>query len=363
MPARLDSFLRLVVEQKASDLHLRGGYKPTVRYCGDLHALPYRVMSREEAMKLVLEIIPEDLKGALDEQREIDFAYEIEEVGRFRVHVFNHAGGTGAVFRVVPTKVPNADDLGLPPVVKGLAKEASGLVLVTGPTGSGKTTTLASLIREINSTDKKHIITIEDPIEFVHEPDQSVVTQRQVGVHADSFAGALKSALREAPDVIVVGEMRDFETVQLALNAAETGALVFGTLHTRNSARAIDRILDVCADEAVEQTRTTLAVVLRGVVAQFLCRHKSGDKLLPAVEVLLPTHAVAHMIRDGKLHQLEGWLQSPELRQTGMQSLDQCVQSFLEQGLISNEEAARAASTAESARRFTTGTTSSGAAP
>ncbi|HEY8077926.1 MAG TPA: PilT/PilU family type 4a pilus ATPase [Labilithrix sp.] len=353
--ARIDSFLRLVVDQRASDLHVRGGYKPTVRYCGDLHPLPYRVLSREEAMRLVLEITPEDLRATLEDEREIDFAYAIPEVGRFRAHVFNHTGGVGAVFRVVPTKVPVADDLGLPAVVKQLAREASGLVLVTGPTGSGKTTTLASLIREINAVEKKHVITIEDPIEFVHEPDKSIVTQRQVGVHAESFAGALRSALREAPDVIVVGEMRDFETVQLALNAAETGALVFGTLHTRNSARAIDRILDVCAEDSIEQIRTTLAVVLRGVVAQFLCRHKSGDKLLPAVEVLLPTHAVCHMIREGKLHQLEGWLQSPELRASGMQSLDQCVQTFLDQGLITFEEAARAASTPESARRFAAG--------
>ncbi len=350
--ARIDSFLRLVVEQHASDLHLRPGYKPTVRYCGELHPLPFRVLSQEESSKLVHEIMSPEQRTALSSEQEVDFAYDLEGAGRFRVHTFACSGGAGAVFRVIPDRVPTVEELGLPLVLKSFAAEGAGLVLVTGPTGSGKTTTLAAIINEINRTRKKHIITIEDPIEFVHEPLEGFVTQRQVGVHAESFAGALRAALREAPDVIVVGEMRDFETVQLALSAAETGALVFGTLHTRNSARAIDRVLDVCADDALDRVRTTLAVVLKGVVAQFLCKHKSGEQLIPAVEVLLPNHAVAHMIREGKTHQLESWLQGPEHRATGMQSLDGCIQSLLDQGLISIEEAARASSSVETARRY-----------
>jgi twitching motility protein PilT len=351
--ARIDSFLSLVVDQKASDLHLRAGYTPFVRYVGDLHPLPFRVLSQEEALRLITEIMTPEQEATFGAQQEVDFAYELPGGGgRFRAHVFSHAGGIGAVFRVIPARVPTIDDLGLPAVLKNLAREANGLVLVTGPTGSGKTTTLAAIIQEINGAMRKHVITIEDPIEFIHEPAMSVVTQRQVGVHAQSFAGALRSALREAPVVIVVGEMRDFETVQLALSAAETGALVFGTLHTRNSARAIDRILDVCAEESIEHVRNTLAVVLKGVVAQYLCRHKAGDQLVPAVEVLLQNHAVAHMIRDSKLHQLESWLKAPERRSAGMQSLESCVSDLLEQGLITADEASRAVSTPDGLRRM-----------
>lgn len=351
--ARIDSFLRLVLDQRGSDLHLRAGYTPFVRYVGDLHPLPFRVLSQEEAHRLLFEIMTPEQQETFNSQQEVDFAYELPDgAGRFRAHAFSHSGGAGAVFRVIPGNVPSIDTLGLPQAVKKLALEANGLVLVTGPTGSGKTTTLAAIIDEINRSMRKHVITIEDPIEFMHEPKMGLVTQRQVGVHAESFSGALRAALREAPDVIVVGEMRDFETVQLALTAAETGVLVFGTLHTRNSARAIDRILDVCAEESIDHIRNTLAGVLKGVVAQYLCRHKTGDSRVVAVELLLQAHAVAHMIRDSKLHQLESWLQSPERRATGMQSLDTHVGELLAQGLITPEEAARAANTAEASRRF-----------
>ena len=347
--ARIDSFLRLVVEQRASDLHLRAGYVPFVRYVGELHPLPFRVLSQEEVLRLLSEIMNAEDTERFRAGEETDFAYTLsDEGGRFRAHVFHHSNGAGAVFRVVPRDAPTLDGLQMPPVLRSIAKETSGLVLVTGPTGSGKTTTLAAFINEINIGFQKHIITIEDPIEFVHEPKKSVITQRQVGIHAESFASALKSALREAPDVIVVGEMRDLETVQLALSAAETGALVFATLHTRNSARAIDRILDICSEESIEQVRNGLAVSLRAVVAQCLCRQVSGDALVPAVEVLLNGHAVAHMIRESKLHQLESWLRSPERRQSGMQSLEGHAAELCEQGIISREEAARIANQGES---------------
>ena len=358
--ARIDSFLRLVVEQRASDLHLRAGYVPFVRYVGELHPLPFRVLSQEEVMRLLGEIMRPEDEERFRSGQETDFAYSLpDDIGRFRAHVFHHSGGAGAVFRVVPKQIPGLDELRMPPILKSVARETSGLVLVTGPTGSGKTTTLAAFIHEINTTLRKHVITIEDPIEFVHEPIQSIITQRHVGIHSVSFAKALKSALREAPDVIVVGEMRDLETVQLALSAAETGALVFATLHTRNSARAIDRILDVCNEDSVEQVRNALAGSLRAVIAQCLCPRIAGDSLVPVVEVLLNGHAVAHMIRENKLHQLESWLKSPERRATGMQSLEVHAAELFDAGIISREDAARVTNTGDGQARTSLGTAAS----
>lgn len=350
--ARLDSFLELVVQQHASDLHLRAGSVPIVRYCGDLVPLPFRVLSPEEALRLIGEIMSAEQRELFEKGQEVDFAYALAGAGRFRVHAFMQSRGPGAVIRVIPARVPTIEELGLPEPIRKLAHLGSGLVLVTGPTGSGKTTTMAALVHEINATTPRHVITIEDPIEFVHEPLKSLVTQRQVGLHVESFADGLRSALREAPDVIVVGEMRDPETVDLALSASETGALVFGTLHTRTSSRAIGRILDMYGETAEEQARTVLSVVLKGVVAQYLCRHNRGERLIPAVEVLLQTHAVTHIIREGRLHQLETYLASPELRAQGIQSLDACVLSFLDRNLITPDEALRAACSADAIRRI-----------
>jgi len=350
--ARLDSFLELVVQQRASDLHLRSGSVPIVRYCGDLVGLPFRVLSAEETHRLIAEIMTPEHRQAFDKGQEVDFAYALPGQGRFRVHAFQQSRGPGAVIRVIPARIPTVEDLGLPGNLKQLAHLGSGLVLVTGPTGSGKSTTMAALVHEINTTSRRHVITLEDPIEFLHDPDQSLITQRQIGLHTESFAEGLRSALREAPDVIVVGEMRDTETVALALSAAETGALVFGTLHTRTSARAIGRILDMHGDNTADQMRTVLSVVLKGVVAQYLCRHNRGEKLIPAVEVLLQTHAVTHLIRDGKLHQLETYLAGPEMHAHGMQSLDDCVLTFLAKNLITPAEALRAACSADAIRRI-----------
>jgi len=345
--ARIDSFLRLVVEQNASDLHMRAGHVPVIRHCGDLHALPFRTLSQEEASRLIEEILPVEQRQKLTRAQEIDFAYNIEGVGRFRGHAFLHAGGIGAVFRAIPTKVPTIDELALPVVLKSLARETKGLILVTGPTGSGKSTTMAAMVREINETSARHIITLEDPIEFVHEPMRSIVTQRQVGSHAETFASGVRSALREAPDVLVVGELRDLETMSLALTAAETGVLVIGTLHTRSTVRAIDRIVDTFADDARDQARSTLSVALKAVIAQHLCRSANGESLLPAVEVLLQTYAVAHMIRDNKLHQLEGYLENQDPRTSGMQSMDKSIISLFAHGAISQEEALRGLSAPE----------------
>ncbi len=344
---RIDSFLRLVVDQNASDLHLRAGHVPVVRHCGELHRLAFRELSQEEAFRLLDEIITPEQKAALSQAQEIDFAYELGDLARFRAHAFAHASGIGAVFRVIPTKIPTLDELGLPRAIRNLARETKGLVLVTGPTGSGKSTTMAALVREMNETSSRHIITLEDPIEFLHENIQSFVTQRQIGLHAQSFAAAMRSALREAPDVLVVGEMRDLETIGLALSAAETGVLVIATLHTRSTPRAIDRIVDTFDEAVRDQVRSTLSVVLRGAIAQHLCRGRGGESRHAAIEILLHNYAVAHMIRDNKIHHLEGYLQNPEHKETGMQSMTTAVQTLMYQGLITPEEAAFSLSTVE----------------
>jgi len=350
--ARIDSFLRLVVEQRASDLHVRAGLVPMVRYCGEIHHLPFRALSQEEAAHLIDEVISAAQREALGRAEELDFAYELAGVGRFRAHAFVHAGGVGAVFRVIPMKVPRFDDLGLPPALKRLSHETKGLVLVTGPTGSGKSTTMAAMIREINESSARHIITIEDPIEFVHENIKSFVTQRQVGLHAESFAAAMRSALREAPDVMVVGEMRDLETMSLALTAAETGVLVVATLHTRSTVGAIDRILDTFPDDIREHVRSTLSVALKGAAAQHLCKGLDGESRYAAIEVLLQSYAVSHMIRENKVHQLEAHLQSPEHKDTGMQSMDVALVDLVQRGLVAPEEAAFAMSSPEAAERL-----------
>ncbi len=341
--ARLDSFLRLVLEQQASDLHFTAGDVPTIRHDGDLVRLPFRVLSEEEAERFLLEILNDEQRARFGTQRELDFVYHLDNAGRFRANYFRQARGIGGVFRIIPESKPTLADLAMPASVGELTKLSNGLVLVTGPTGAGKTTTLAAMVREINQNFKKHIITIEDPIEFIHDPLQSVITQRQVGVHVPSFASALRSALREAPDVIVVGEMRDPETISLALTAAETGALVFGTLHTNSAATAIDRVLDATQEEGRDQVRGILSVLLRGVVAQHLVKRATGEGRVAVVEVLLQSWAVSHMIREDKVHQVDGLLQSTEATGTGMVSLDSCLMDYLRKGIITLEDALKVA--------------------
>jgi twitching motility protein PilT len=342
--ARIDSFLRLVVEQNASDLHFHGGTVPYIRYQKELVPLPFRVLSEDETRRFILEIMTEEQRDSLAVDQQVDFAYNIEGHARFRVNAFEKQGGLGAVFRVIPDFTPKIDDMGLPDVLKRLAKLGSGLVLVTGPTGSGKTTTLAAIVHEINAHQRRHIITIEDPIEFVHTAVHSVITQRQVGLHTESFRSALRSALRESPDVVVVGELRDRDSVHLALSAAETGVLVFATLHTNSAAKAVDRLIDMAAeDDAQEQVRSVISVLLRAVVAQHLCKRAGEDGLIAACEVLLQSYAVSHMIRENKVHQIEGHLQSTEHSGNGMQSLDTCLLQHVRDGLVWREEALRIA--------------------
>ena len=350
--ARLDSFLRLVVDQQASDLHFHAGTVPLIRHDGDLIPLPFRPLSADESSRFLFEIMTPAQQEDFTRDYEIDFAYVADGIGRFRANVFMQSQGMGAVFRVIPTTVPTINSLLLPASLRKLGQHQNGLVLVTGPTGSGKTTTLAAMIHEINNTQRRHIITIEDPVEFVHAPLKSVVTQRQVGVHASSFHSAHRSALRESPDVLVVGEMRDYETVSLALAAAETGVLVFGTLHANSAAKAIDRIINVCPDETREQVRGVLSVMLRGVIAQHLCKRASAEGRIGVLEIMLQSYAVANMIRENKLHQLDGYLRSADPASTGMQSLDTCLLNYIRQGLGTAQKACKVANHPDEFKRL-----------
>jgi twitching motility protein PilT len=350
--ARIDSFLRLVVEQHASDLHFHAGNVPIIRHEGDLVPLPFRVLSEDEARRFIEEMLSIEQRKRLADDRELDFAYEVPEVGRFRVNVFVQSRGLGAVFRVIAAKVPTIDGLGLPGVLRKVSAHANGLVLVTGPTGSGKTTTLAAMLHEINANSRRHIITIEDPVEYVHKPLQSVFTQRQVGQHCESFASALRSSLRESPDVLVVGEMRDYETISLALSAAETGVLVFGTLHTNSAAKAVDRIVDVSPEETREQVRGVLSVLLRGIVAQNLCKRATGEGRVAVHEILLQTYAISNLIREGKVHLIDGYLQSAENSGTGMQSLDTALFALVRERIITAETCVKYANSPENMKKL-----------
>jgi len=349
--ARIDSFLRLVLDQHASDLHFHAVSAPFIRHDGDLVPIPFRALTEDETVRFIFEILSEEQRARFERDREVDLAYVLEGGARFRVNVFTQSRGVGAVFRVIPAKIPTLDDLRLPSALRKLAQQANGLVLITGPTGSGKTTTLAAVVNEINRTSRRHVITVEDPIEFVHTPIQSVVTQRQVGKHTDSFAGALRSALRESPDVIVVGEMRDYETVQLGLSAAETGVLVFGTLHTNSAAKAVDRIIDVCPEEVHDQVRGIISVLLKGVMAQHLCKRANGEGRLAVTEMLLQTYATANMIRENKVFQLDSFLQASDHAGTGMRSLDSSLLEYVKASLITPDEALSIASYPDILRR------------
>jgi len=332
--ARLDSFLRMVVDQHGSDLHFHAGNSPIIRYMGDLVSLPYRELSLEETQRFLFEIMTEEQIKVLLAEQEVDFAYVVPGLGRFRANVFSQSRGFGAVFRVIAEEPPSIDQLRLPPVVRRLAMMQNGLLLVTGPTGSGKTTTLASIIKEINNTSRRHVITIEDPIEYIHTPKQSVITQRELGTHTRSAVSALRAALREAPDVLVVGELRDFDTINLALSAAETGVLVLGTLHTNSAAKAVDRLISACPEDQISQIVGVLSVLLKGVIAQHLCKISSGDGRVAVIEVLLQSYAVSNLIREGKIYQIDSYLRSSEHAGTGMQSLDKAIYDFVRDNTI-----------------------------
>src|SRR5438309_1009588 len=349
---RIDSFLRLVAQQGASDLHFHAGNVPIIRHEGELMPLPFRQLSEVETSRFLLEIMGEDQRAAFEQNQEIDLVYSIEGVARFRANVFVQSHGLGAVFRVIPNTLPTMEQLGLPPAVKRLTLLNNGLVLVTGPTGSGKTTTLCAMVDEINKTSERHVISIEDPIEFLHQPIKGAITQRQVGKHAESFAGALRSALRESPDVLVVGEMRDLETIGLAISAAETGVLVVGTLHSNSATKAIDRIIDVIPEESRDQIRSTLSVLLRGVVAQHLAKRATGEGRVAVLELLLQSYAVSNLIRENKVFQIDGYLDTASCDGSGMQSLDASLFKLVKQGEVTLEEALKLANQPESLKRL-----------
>jgi twitching motility protein PilT len=301
------------------------------------------VLSEAETRRFLYELLDEAQRAQFETDKQLDFLYVLEGVGRFRTSVFLQNHGMGAVFRVIRPTPPTLDDLAVPPVLRKLAHLPNGLVLVTGPTGAGKTTTLSALVHEVNRTSPRHIITIEDPIEVLHTPIKSVVSQRQVEKHTESFASALRAALRESPDVLVVGEMRDQETVMLALSAAETGVLVLGTLHTNSAAKAVDRIIDMLPPDTREQARSVLSVLLRCVASQHLCRRANGEGRVAVMEVLLHNWAVANMIREGKAHQIEAYLQTTGNDDSGMVSLDASIARSVRNGYITIEEGLRVA--------------------
>jgi len=351
--ARFDSFLRLVAEQGASDLHFHAGNVPIIRHDGDLLPLPFRVLSELETSRFLLEVMTEEQRAEFEKKRELDFVYELAGVGRFRANVFVQSQGLGSVFRVIKNEIPTLEQLGMPAAVKRLTELNNGLVLVTGPTGSGKSTTMAAMVDQINRTLHRHVISIEDPIEYLHENQKAVITQRQVGKHAESFAGALRSALRESPDVLIVGEMRDLETIGLAIQAAETGVLVIGTLHANSAAKAIDRIIDVIPEESREQMRSTLSVLVRGVVSQHLLKHASGEGRVAVLEILLQNYAIAHLIRENKVFQIDGYLETASNDGSGAQSLDSCIVRYIREGRITVEEGLKAANQPETVKALT----------
>lgn len=332
--------LILAKERGASDLHLTVGIPPKLRVNGELVDVSgWPPLSREDVHAMVYDILTDAQKAQFEEHLDLDFSVELENLGRYRVNVFHQRLGEGAVFRVIPSRIRSIRELGLPPVLEDLALRDRGLIVVTGPTGSGKSTTLAAMVDLINERRTAHIITLEDPIEFVHPHRRSVVNQREVGVHAKSFAAALRAALREDPDVILVGEMRDLETISLALTAAETGHLVLSTLHTSSAASTVNRIIDVFPSHQQEQVRVQLAESLVGVVAQLLLPTADGSGRVPAVEVMVATPAIRNLIRENKVHQIPSAIQTG--LKDGMQSLDQSLRHLLKTGRITAEVAYR----------------------
>jgi twitching motility protein PilT len=335
--AKIDAFFKLMHEQNASDLHLMASQPPALRIHGDIERVKYKVLENDELRAMLYEIAGEEKIKLFEETGDVDFGYEIPGLARYRANFFMQKNGVGAVFREIPSTIMNCEQLGLPPVISKLATLPRGLVLVTGPTGSGKSTTLAAIIDEANRKRSDHIITIEDPIEFVHKSRGCLVNQRELGLHTKSFTAALRGALREDPDVILVGEMRDLETISLAIEAASTGHLVFSTLHTTSAHKTVDRIVEVFPSEEQGQIRSTLADSIRAVISQTLFKRIDKRGRIPALEIMIATPAVRNLVRESKSHQIPSMVQTG--KKYGMQLLDDAIMELYNKGKISGDDA------------------------
>lgn len=335
-PNKVDRFLRLLTDRGGSDLHLSVGRPPMLRLSGAMEKIRYRTIQPADFVDLLRPISPPDRWRELEETGDTDFAYQLEGLARFRVNLFRQQRGMAAVLRMIPSRIMSLDELGLPPQIRRVTSIRSGLVLVTGPTGSGKSTTLAAIVDHLNATRDVHVITLEDPIEFVHRPKRSLVHQREIGIHATSFADALRAAGREDPDVLLVGEMRDLETIALALSAAERGTLVFATLHTNSAVKTVDRIVNVFPATEQDGIRAVLGEALRAVIAQQLLP-REGCGRVAAIEILFGTPAVGSMIREGKTPQITSAIQTGS--SAGMVEMDSSIRRLLEEGAISRSTA------------------------
>ncbi len=332
----ISELLIFVQKENASDLHLSAGESPMVRIYGEIKRIEMPPLSREEIHKMLYDVLNDQQRKKFEETHELDFSLELKGVARYRVNAFRQARGDSIVFRVIPSKIMTLEQLGLPRQLREVVKNEKGLILVTGPTGSGKSTTLAAMIDIINNTWRGHIITIEDPIEFVHESKKCLISQREVGAHTHSFANALRSALREDPDIILVGEMRDLETISLALTAAETGHLVISTVHTSGAAKTIDRIIDVFPAHQQDQVRAQFAESIQAIISQVLLKRRDGRGLVPAVEIMIGTPAVRNLIREGKVAQLPSAIQTGQ--KFGMISMDQSLKDLVNRGIVDKEQ-------------------------
>ena len=335
--AEIDAFFKLMHEQGASDLHLSSGQQPALRLNGDIERIKYETLTSDKLRKLLYEITSQEKIKVFEETGDVDFGYEIPGLARYRANYFMQKNGISAVFREIPSEILTAEQLGLPSVISKLADLPRGLVLVTGPTGSGKSTTLAAIIDQANRIRKDHIITVEDPIEFVHRSQNCIVSHREVGLHTQTFSSALRGALREDPDIILVGELRDLETISLAIEAASTGHLVFGTLHTSSAAKTVDRIIEVFPSTEQAQIRSTLSDGLRAIVAQTLFKRVDKKGRCAAMEILVATPAVRNLIREAKTHQVPSMIQTG--KQYGMQLMDDAIMQLYKKGWISPDEA------------------------
>jgi twitching motility protein PilT len=335
--AKIDAFFKLMHEQNASDLHLMAGQPPALRIHGDVERVKYKILDNDELRAMLYEIAAADKIKVFEETGDVDFGYEIPGLARYRANFFMQKNGVGAVFREIPSNIMNCEQLGLQPVIAKLASLPRGLVIVTGPTGSGKSTTLAAIIDEANRMRSDHIITIEDPIEFVHNSQGCLLNQREVGIHTKTFSAALRGALREDPDIILVGEMRDLETISQAIEAASTGHLVFSTLHTTSAAKTVDRIVEVFPAEEQGQIRSTLADGIRAIISQTLFKRIDKKGRIPALEILIATPAVRNLIRESKSHQIPSMIQTG--KKYGMQLLDDAIMELFNKGKISADDA------------------------